>query len=462
MSKCICSRCPLDEVNGHQKCFLHTLQSDVVDESRFLRELTYYIKNAATEGKDDLIFNEINFPSLVDIGNYIYITAQQQSVKSIQFNQCTFHSDLILTKCELLSIKIIHCKFKDLTFDECTLQELGINYCDGNSLTVMFSSIKKAIIGGTHFEGDINHIINKSLFMHNDLLSLAIVDYQTKNFDLFMTLVHRSLFIRNMNPEAFTIQAVTIYGMAHIEAVMPSNCFRLSECTLKKPNKLLVIRSNLSDASFKGTDVTEMNFIDNVWRRNRLDRIITLDERILRNMIRSDHFQRYGEVSFDQCAETYRQLKVNFDKKGNSIDAGNFHYGEMEMRYFACGRIRRLFSIIGIYRFLSGYGERPVQSLLVMITSFCILVGLHLIVGFRVENSTIKYHLDLSYPFGFPSTQEIAHSVKLTFGNLTLRSTPDILQPYDLYSTILWIFESIFGPIQIGMLILSIKRRVKR
>jgi uncharacterized protein YjbI with pentapeptide repeats len=67
---------------------------------------------------------------------------------------------------------------------------------------------------------------------------------------------------------------------------------------------------------------------------------------------------KYGEVE-----RLYRNLKINYEKEGDYKNAGDFHYGEMEMHRRASKW--RWFPLYwyNLYRFLSGYGERPSWAL---------------------------------------------------------------------------------------------------
>jgi hypothetical protein len=62
--------------------------------------------------------------------------------------------------------------------------------------------------------------------------------------------------------------------------------------------------------------------------------------------------------------ELYRYLKLNHEKEGDQKQAGDFHYGEMEMHRRASPWRRWFpFSWYNLYLLLSGYGERPLRAL---------------------------------------------------------------------------------------------------
>jgi uncharacterized protein YjbI with pentapeptide repeats len=67
---------------------------------------------------------------------------------------------------------------------------------------------------------------------------------------------------------------------------------------------------------------------------------------------------RYGEVE-----RLYRNLQENYKQAGDYKNLGDFHYGEMEMHRRASKWGWFPFSWYYLYRFLSGYGERPSRAL---------------------------------------------------------------------------------------------------
>jgi hypothetical protein len=70
------------------------------------------------------------------------------------------------------------------------------------------------------------------------------------------------------------------------------------------------------------------------------------------------------ERDYQMIADTYRQLRRNFDAKGDYRTAGHWHFGEMEMKRlhsdwragWARWRSRNL-GLIALYKYASAYGE---------------------------------------------------------------------------------------------------------
>ena len=91
--------------------------------------------------------------------------------------------------------------------------------------------------------------------------------------------------------------------------------------------------------------------------------------------------KNYGEVE-----RLYRNLKVNYISQGDNKNAGDFHYGEMEMHRRAI-RWEWFFNWYNLYRFLSGYGERPTRALGWLILFFLITSGLVYWLGLEIWNT---------------------------------------------------------------------------
>jgi hypothetical protein len=89
------------------------------------------------------------------------------------------------------------------------------------------------------------------------------------------------------------------------------------------------------------------------------------------------------ERDYGLIAELYQQLKKNYDERKDYCTAGDFHYGEMEMkRLHSQGKSRwarwlnRNLGLVAWYRYASQYGEsyvRPAIVLSVVLVIFTLL-----------------------------------------------------------------------------------------
>ncbi len=146
---------------------------------------------------------------------------------------------------------------------------------------------------------------------------------------------------------------------------------------------------SLCQVKFQGTDLRRVEFYHVYWHHYR-GRHVLYDEILLRQDEKKEpwlltwlffHFpyaappsqwrDRYGQVE-----RLYRHLKINYEAEKDYKNAGDFHYGEMEMHRRS--NKWRCFPLYwyNIYRWLSGYGERPSWALGWLAAWMAIFTGL--------------------------------------------------------------------------------------
>ncbi len=128
---------------------------------------------------------------------------------------------------------------------------------------------------------------------------------------------------------------------------------------------------SLGLASFLGTDMRRLEFHNIRWYYYQ-GRQAIYDEILLRGkggpyVLNLTPWRESGHDYEGLCArveELYRYLKLDYELEGDLKQAGDFHFGEMEMhRQASFWRRWFPFSWYNLYRVLSGYGERPLRAL---------------------------------------------------------------------------------------------------
>lgn len=171
-----------------------------------------------------------------------------------------------------------------------------------------------------------------------------------------------------------------------------------SVAVFEEPEKVVFYKTDLGQALFHNCDVSKMNFSVVTWRKRANGKGMVFDEAIdLEN--EASTALRYPEHdpnprNYRLIAELYQQLKKNYDDRRDYWTAGDFHYGEMEMKRLASDRHdkarRWLHSNLGLvawYKYASEYGEsyvRPALWLVPVLFVFTLLypvTGLHLDAG---------------------------------------------------------------------------------
>ncbi len=160
-----------------------------------------------------------------------------------------------------------------------------------------------------------------------------------------------------------------------------------SHVTLEKPELIRFADMEMTAVSLVETDVRKVDFMDD------LDWPVQLRDETTEEGIRSPA----------QVERLYRQLRHNLEENKNFPDAGQFYYGEMQMRRKQMRwpqwpllwpekshwLRRNVFSMPAIYYWSSGYGQRPVWAL-----GWILL----LLMGLSGANMVAGLHLDGDYP----------------------------------------------------------------
>jgi uncharacterized protein YjbI with pentapeptide repeats len=206
---------------------------------------------------------------------------------------------------------------------------------------------------------------------------------------------------------------------------------------LLKPQQVFFHHVDLSRWSFLDTDLRRIDFNDVTWgtiRRLLSRRTALFDELNVSNQ----------KDDLAKVERLYRHLKQNYESQRDYGRAGDFYYGEMEMK-------RRQLNPLGqipfwIYRILSGYGESYPRALFWLIVMWLLFAVLFTVVGYTDEWGN---HADLWRSFIYSAqSMTLFHEPKITFDN-TLGQAVELV-------------ASVLGVIQIALFGLALQRRFKR
>lgn len=174
---------------------------------------------------------------------------------------------------------------------------------------------------------------------------------------------------------------------------LPGPVFSLAEFCV--PEAVVFYKTYLGQAVFHNCDVSKVIFSSVEWRERRGNhkRMLFEEEIDLNNkaaVALKPSARKPDERDYGLIAELYQQLKKNFDERRDYWTAGDFHYGEMEMKRVSSRRknkiMRCIHSNLGLaafYKYASQYGEsyvRPALLLFGVLVAFGLLypvAGLH-------------------------------------------------------------------------------------
>src|ERR1700722_3466954 len=170
-----------------------------------------------------------------------------------------------------------------------------------------------------------------------------------------------------------------------------------------KPQNVEFYQTYLGRALLHNCDVSNLSFSDVIWRRRRGSRkLMIFDEQIQVEAERSgptmnkqsDYLWEVteglrppegdpNERNYSLVAEIYQQLNKNCDERRDYLAAGDFYYGEMEMKRLAGPQHipvlrwwHQNFGLVAWYKYASAYGEsyiRPVVAILIVLAIFTLL-----------------------------------------------------------------------------------------
>jgi len=157
-----------------------------------------------------------------------------------------------------------------------------------------------------------------------------------------------------------------------------------------KPEAVLFYQTYLGQALFHNCDASKFTFSDVRWRHRENGKRLVFEEGAdlpanggagLHPREGSPDERNYGLI-----AELYQQLKKNYDDRRDYWTAGDWHYGEMEMKRLASPRrnrvvrwVHRNLGLVAWYKYVSEYGENyvlPALWLLVLLLAFALIYPL--------------------------------------------------------------------------------------
>lgn len=212
--------------------------------------------------------------------------------------------------------------------------------------------------------------------------------------------------------------------------------------------------SDLRKARFLGTDVRKIEFVGETWP------VITWPEiSWLPNLLRTKREAVYDEIvskehpgaaTYPHMAQLYRRLKHNYEDEKNYARAGDFHYGEKQMRRWGENRAS-LRILLTLYWAVSGYGERFLLPLLWTILLFLTSTTAYL------HWNLLKIHGTSTIVDWSGFSEAFLYSLRV----MTLLK-PTNFEPVGLPGDAIYTLQSILGPILIGLSALAIRQQLKR
>jgi uncharacterized protein YjbI with pentapeptide repeats len=200
--------------------------------------------------------------------------------------------------------------------------------------------------------------------------------------------------------------------------------------------------ADLQKTWFQGTDLRKAELVGVTWPKKG-GRFRVYDE---------DAPLSEGETrDWRHIEHLYRQLKQNYEERKDYERAGDFHYGEKEMRRKNKETHSGLRFLLTVYWLISGYGERWIRPLLWTSVVLVASALSYLLWGLlRVKDAGSVVDWSRIWETGL-------YSLKV----MTLLK-PTNFEPIGLGGDLIYTLQSILGPLLIGLFALAVRQRLKR
>jgi len=237
---------------------------------------------------------------------------------------------------------------------------------------------------------------------------------------------------------------------------------------------------------FLGTDLRKIHFVGVTWPevgRNfdevpdhlqqtetplcLMGRMIRLCQ-LMRQVCRRKRYGVYDEIALlisgepspplDHIERLYRQLKQNYEDQRDYERAGDFHYGEKEMRrQNRNGTPWALRRLLWLYKVVSGYGERALPPLIWAGLVLLLFAGLYM----WFELSPTPPNPNKVPPLALTDTKTWFPAIVYSLQIMTWQK-PQLYTLSDSWPIILYTIQSLLGPLLFGLFALAIRQRMKR
>ena len=214
---------------------------------------------------------------------------------------------------------------------------------------------------------------------------------------------------------------------------------------------LVLVDMDLSWCLFAGAHrLDQLRFEGDCWTKSppvplKGTRRVMLAEEIISHRHVVDPYNRHAAISIDRTAVLYRSLRKALEDSKNEAGAGDFYYGEMEMRRRAPSTQLSERLILWAYWLLSGYGQRAGRAIAALGVLVAVVCALLFTVGLPGEVVWTWWRVD--------------QSLRIGMGAVVFREAGQTLTSAGSWTVMVARFA---GPVLLALAVLAIRARVKR
>jgi len=285
--------------------------------------------------------------------------------------------------------------------------------------------------------------------------------------------------------------------IAEDSARRPAPVFVLAR--FEKPENVAFYKTYLGRALFHNCDVSRFLFSNVRWLErlgnyNRMvfEEVVDVQDAAaaaLRPEVGSRDERNYGLI-----AELYQQLKKNYDDRRDYWTAGDFHYGEMEMKRRASPRrnpglrwLHRNVGLVAWYQYWSDYGENYVKPFLRLALVLALFSLIYPACGLRralregtkaptvsalasvskTSTDELSYSNFFQFIKSYPRQWEgtiylLGHSMMAGVGAAALRRDFAAYEPASQWGRVAALVEFLLTSTLIALFLLAVRRQFRR
>lgn len=232
---------------------------------------------------------------------------------------------------------------------------------------------------------------------------------------------------------------------------------QMQDVDFRHPKRVKFVGVDLSWVSLLGTNINGVHLYDTDWYQPKLKRRGLYDE-VYALSSRNKNERKY---MIPRIEALYRNVRVALEENKDYSVATDFYIGEMENRRKKKGFLRgEIFSIEVLYRTLSLYGTSPLQAIGVFLWILCLHTLITLSLTSNISGKVALFNVE--YPHLMKSYIEIIFSYFTNSLNvLTLKRFGPFINN-GIWQSIADTVFRILGPLQIALIAMAFRTRIKR
>lgn len=386
-------------------------------------------------------------------------------MKAVEIQNSEFNGATAFYQCEFKDRSLFRCRFNaSVNLNNVIFYE-GVQFRGTRSVTILLSGVESRdnVFGTavvlTNSAGSATHRISfakrifelwRSIMVKFKTVLRHTIDRGKKTINKTYKLLSR--VYDQLRVKLPPLNEEQICRVFHGDAQM-------NDVEFRRPERTVFSMVDLSKTYLRGTNLRGVKFWDIIWWQPKLRRNGLYDELFIgRSKDRS-----FRKVYLPQLEETYRNVRVALEDNRDYSAAADFYIGEMEAARAQKSFLKRhIFSVVAAYRWLNGYGTKPLQAFLIFLFFLSIHLGLTLMLPNVSREEVLKVGgFQISANAFFDALKVEIACLLNSLQVMTLQRTDSFIKVGGLQNLLDTVFR-VLGPAQLSLMVLALRARIKR